>query len=640
MSVHIFDEIIDIDKIDNEIIETYIENNYSYSLSLKIIPEKYKTYDICLKAVRLNILLFYYVPQHLKTSKLYLVGIKNYENDCGYKLPIYYKYLNNEIRLEIVKKDGSKIKFFDRENITKEIVNEAVKKGKGGISNVLNYCLTHQIDYETFLTAIENERRMSPFSARQIINMIPIKLLDHYSCEKLVEKIPEIFFYIPIKYINKKLFLKSIDGFNNIIYNIENDHIKVCQKHPLLNFVNIYFYCDEYLKFLTYDICLNKVFGTPGGKYFSLKYLPENYKTKEVCIKALIDNIIDNINFVPKNIFKEVLSSACKENPNIIKKGIENCLGFKNISEIFIENIYEKPKVSINIVKYFCNPRNLKDFYKLFIDNREYLQEEIEYIYKKFKNEHETKMLNDIINIFNIIIKKKKGDEEDDKLYIIDGFIPGGIGTILEKLLGNQYIYINDTTPKQLQKILNSLNIDKIKILNVKSFKKQKIDIISKYNNIIPIISHNTDINLINMDYTELTKMVNVVNGKYYTNPYYNRTYVSNNNIIDYDEEEEYYYFSYHFIVNYNKIDFLLLYFECYRKMEENNFKLSIDNFEIPNKKYLKKARYIPVFLNEIIIYDDENNKINIKTLTKKLKTYICKFDKTLSNKITVKKVI
>jgi hypothetical protein len=661
--------------LDNEIIETFIEHNYNDSGFFLYIPQRFQTYELCLKGVRLNGYLLQRIPKNFFTNELYFEAIKNNK-----EFPVIPGFLNDEMKMEIIKKTPEKIKYFLY--ISKSLVEEAIKIGKGSLTNTLSF--VHKEIFETlesdiFIKAIENETvkvNLNKFDLNRIRNIIPEYFYSHKNCKKLIEKIPQFFFYLPFRFINEKNFLKSIESFNNKIEKIKmefdenyNPHIAQEIFHPLelnetkynsTNFLTNEL-CEEMIyhfpsvirmipkKFISYELCYETVLNNKRSMYFNFKLsdIPKEHRSIEICEKMIYKNI-KNCIYVPKKSMKAIKNIFIAK-PNLFTK-IKHYLksqnnNYENIEiEILIENIYKKPKVFSSIAKQLLNSfgkQFLTKFFNIFFDKRDFFNEKLEEIYKKFSNEYESKLLNDILTIFDVLIIKKWG-KENNNFYIINNFIKG-INRILTKIENNALVG-DSSSPKILENMLRN-NPKDIFLIESCNIKKNIIDIIQKYKNAIPIVNQKSKINLVGMEYDEVSNLINIINGKYdygdyydYDLDYYN-DFLIDKKIKNYDKKKEILYDDNYLKNNYELVDFLLLYFERYRIMKNNNFELSLENFEIPNRQYLKYSRYSPIYLEEIIEYDN-GNKIDIKDLTNELKKYVKKFDKTFGNKITKNKVV
>jgi hypothetical protein len=633
----ILHSIIPYEKIDVKMMKTYIENNYDM-VPLSYIPPEFKTYEIMLLGVRLNGLFLCKVPSNLFSNELYLEAIKN-----NNEFPKIISHLNDELRIEMVKKNGYEILDFESNKINKELLEEAVKKGKAGINIFLkSNVLKEYLDYKLFITSLDNqlekEINYQNYSAlldcpKKLVNLIPNNLFNKKKVwEKLIKINPNTFFFMPKEYLNHDFFTKVVENYNEIL---RSKRFFEIIDHPMTYGLKLGF---DIGKFLTYDICLNKLYGSSGGGC-CLDSIPKDYKTIEVCVKAVIDNDF-NINYVPRNLFDKVLKKTCKEDPYIFSF-IREKISDKNICEIFLENIYENPEVCNSIIEIFFKS-HYDLFYDLLVNNREYFQKKIDNFYEKINKEFEKNMLSDLISIFEIFIKLKNNDAEDNNIYIIDKFL--SISFLFDIFFRNDAFMFYSGTPKDTEKALKRI-FDKsgkekyVKFLCKDIINKKHLNAIKSYSKKILIAGFSSELNFSNMQYPKLTKLINLIKGNYYSR--WEEYCVIDSKIINFDEEQIYLYSIDYLKRNYDLIDFLFLYLDRFRLMMESNFELSLEKFEIPNKRYLKKARYMPVYLEELIIFENNNKfKISIKELTKKLKTYVAKFDKTFSNKITTKKVV
>jgi hypothetical protein len=302
----------------------------------------------------------------------------------------------------------------------------------------------------------------------------------------------------------------------------------------------------------------------------------------------------------------------------------------------------------------------------LFINYRNHFKKILDEIYKKFENDKN--FFNDFITFIDIFIIKLKNDK-DKYLYIFEKFkiseyLHNFLLNIFKNICENsekEIVNILNNTPKKLKNKIDFLQkFDLMGITNelVKNnvINKNKLEIIldsNKYSHIF-LDNEDSNLNLKNVEYNIIEKLVKAThcnyNG-YFLNeigevhhPFRNEPFHIDDKIIDERENKLNLYNICGNQCTYiekkiNCFEILTLFYERYLALEENNFELSMKSFEIPNKKYLKKSGYIPVFLEEILQYK-KDNEIKIININKKLKEHIKTFDKTQGNKITKKLTI
>jgi len=94
----------------------------------KNIPEKYKTYDICLLAIKSNSINFEYVPENLKTSEICLEAVKKAGYNLGY---VPEKLKTKELCMIAVQDRGKNLEYVPENLKTQEICQIAVANNEG-----------------------------------------------------------------------------------------------------------------------------------------------------------------------------------------------------------------------------------------------------------------------------------------------------------------------------------------------------------------------------------------------------------------------------------------------------------------------------------------------------------------------------
>jgi hypothetical protein len=626
--------------ISSEIINILIENK-----GLEFIPTKYKTYDICLEAVKHNENNIMYVPENYLTIDFFMELIKN--NYELFKKP-KREQLTKEIINEIVEINGNYLRIIDDNDKDEEIVKLAIKSG----ITVLKYIPQQFKNYKICETAIENQKNKIKIFENK--DLIPKSVIDKKMCEKLAEKCINFLEFIPNKLKDKEICLKGIENF--LINNDHKDEI-IMHDHPL-RFIPKKILTKEFLttdnldlkivknnpyslifipyNLRNYEICYEAIM---NAEYLQLNNIPKKicYCSLEMCVISVLENP-RNIHHVGKQYFADTIKKVYKKKPNFINKiinfvkDIDIDISQNLIQEIFLENIYNSKL--FDSLKMFIEYIN----YDFFINNRTFLDKKINEIYNKTNEEP----YNVLCKIFDIIIKKIYS--KDDYLYIIHGFDfwTQCISRIIKTLFNKNVIYINEHSPKKLKRITEGNN--RIFIIDPKkNIGSKQIDIMQNCGKAILLARKKLKkFELKELEHKKIYKLINIINID--TNilnftPIIDDKLIIDDLIINEDEKSEKILNEYDLDKVLNLLEYKLLYFERYKIMKDKNYDLSLKNCEIPNRYYLKCAKHIPTYLEEIIEYK-KNQSITISDINKKLKGYIEKHDKTLSKKITKNIVI
>ena len=108
---------------------------------LSNIPQEYRTYEMCLEAVRRNGITLCCVPRDLRSYEICLYAVKQYGYVLSY-VPI--KYRDYGMCLTAVKSSGFAIDYVPRVYLNKKLYIEAVKQN----GRVLKYIPIEERDYE------------------------------------------------------------------------------------------------------------------------------------------------------------------------------------------------------------------------------------------------------------------------------------------------------------------------------------------------------------------------------------------------------------------------------------------------------------------------------------------------------------
>ncbi len=187
-------------------IDESIKNNCEI---LKIIPEEFKTYELCLKIVK-NLLRCYtkqypsinkFIPKKLKSNYSFNI-------ELGKRYPITlinHYYYKNETYLEIVKYNGSALYIVPPEQRTYEICLEAVKAYGFAIEYVPEELLT----LELCLIAIKE--------GSTVLSFIPEKFKTDELCFEAVKIGGEYALKcLPVQFKTKKFYEKCIEYDNKL----------------------------------------------------------------------------------------------------------------------------------------------------------------------------------------------------------------------------------------------------------------------------------------------------------------------------------------------------------------------------------------------------------------------------------------
>jgi hypothetical protein len=308
------------------------ENNIYY---LKYLPEKYITYDLCLKSIKkIQFAIWDIIPYYLLDFKLCLTACK-YENKIINFIPDkFFRIIYN-----IIKKINIKNKNYNTDYI---------------IGN-------KNLNYSDYIELCENKHN-------KIKYISSIKYFTDYNlCESFCRNNGDNLEFIPKKFINYKLCVISIESSNylknlNIISDefINENLINIITKR-YKNKKNIFLLLnDKIIKFINYDLCV---------------------------IACLCDKI--NIKYIPKKFFDYKLCNLlCNKYKNILKYIPTYFIDYnlcKKSCRTFFTNLKYIPKkfIDYEICEYAClnNGYNLKyvpdelvdyDLYKLACKNNGY----------------------------------------------------------------------------------------------------------------------------------------------------------------------------------------------------------------------------------------------------------------------------
>lgn len=671
-----------------------MSNFYLFNIFLKAIIVDFKENDIskndfielCYEIVKKNGKLFtifynnyYYSDRNIFNENIKNELIKKSVESCGLEALGYISYdlkdttickiaINNDKK--IIKKYKSYIPddLIPKRLIDKEIANKMIEKYGAFINNIP----TNLIDYEISYKAIKNYERdlLDKNKNRNPLEAIPKEYINNEICYEAIKKIPTAIKFFPAKLIDYKLCYEAVKYFFSSLKYIPTKlkDYKLCYE-AIKNNSEAIMYTPKEL--IDEKLCNEAVYNNKKERVeFKLSDIPVEFRTLNICSEIIFKQSypanVKNFCFVPKLVQYKFAIKVINEKYDLIKFLIPNL----NISK---EELLLEILENYNSNKFFeynnvFNEFNLAKIVKkdLFINYRNHFKKILDEIYKKFENDKN--FFNDFITFIDIFIIKLKNDK-DKYLYIFEKFkiseyLHNFLLNIFKNICENsekKIVNILNNTPKKLKNKIDFLQkFDQMGITNelVKNnvINKNKLEIILDSNKYSYIFLDNEDsnLNLKNVEYNIIEKLVKAThcnyNG-YFLNeigevhhPFRNEPFHIDDKIIDERENKLNLYNICGNQCTYiekkiNCFEILTLFYERYLALEENNFELSMKSFEIPNKKYLKKSGYIPVFLEEILQYK-KDNEIKIVNINKKLKEHIKTFDKTQGNKITKKLTI
>jgi hypothetical protein len=230
-----------------------IKNNIC---SLKNIPEKYKTLEICEISILNNSLSLQYVPNNLRTYDLCIKSVIKNSYSLEY-VPEKLKDIN--ICMIAINRNGFTIKFVPETLITLDICKLVISK----YPSTIKYISNNLINLDLCKIAINKD----PY----VLEYIPDEFKSFDICMELVSQNGELLEFVP--------------------YNIKT--YEMCTI-AVLNYGLALLYVP--IKYKTYELCLYAV----SNKGFTLAYVPIEYKSLEICLKAVINNG-NALAYVPEN---------------------------------------------------------------------------------------------------------------------------------------------------------------------------------------------------------------------------------------------------------------------------------------------------------------------------------------------------
>ena len=262
------------EETDEEILEKIKKNGWSLQLydrtperclaavkqdgrALRFVHKKYKTYEVCLEAIK-NGGALSLVPRELLTAEFCLEAVKH--NGIALK-SIPFNLITSKMCLVAVKQNGRALEYVPVEMKSSAICSEAVKNS----SSALEYVPAKMMSLEMCLVAVKRNGRA--------LKHIPQKMKTFEVCLAAVENNGRALEYVP-KFSRKPQICLAA--------------VKSCGGSAL-----------EYAPAITFELCLEAV----KHSGFSLHYVPDSMKTLEICLTA-VENSRSALEYVPDE-FKE-----------------------------------------------------------------------------------------------------------------------------------------------------------------------------------------------------------------------------------------------------------------------------------------------------------------------------------------------
>ena len=303
--------------------------------AFKFIPDNFKTEEMCNIIFNEDKKQVVYIPSQYRTEEIWLEYFKHKLENGIKELPQNLK--NEEFYLKIIAINGyfEKLKYIPQEDITEKIIIETVKQHYYNVSYlpdrfktdkfylklvkinpcIIRYMPDHLKTKNLCLRAFKKDANMFEY--------IPNRFKDKYLCNKAVEVNNHLISFVPNIFKDKDILVKA---FKNKAYDDEipkqlktelyNDLICKYNQPNLLKYLPDRFKTKELClkafnqdpfvltcipeKFITQEMC-NIAFEKYGGNYQGLKLIPDKFKTEEMCNKAFEKSIF-NIEYIPDRL--------------------------------------------------------------------------------------------------------------------------------------------------------------------------------------------------------------------------------------------------------------------------------------------------------------------------------------------------
>jgi hypothetical protein len=629
---------------DDNLYKKILENSSLNKIKIfEHFPLNFRSKEVCLTALKnCKYNIFSLIPNDVKDYDIYLEAVKNM-----YQLTLLHKI--NMIPSEL-------IDYKMLIEISKNIIismDYYYERSIGNINFIKNLP-NEKITYEVCLNLIRNNRVFSPY----IKEIIPESFID----DNLRYEFIQSNIYKPYRDFKETKYGKFLD-LGIISNNKINEDIAL-----ILIELNPFNFEHLPKRIITKEFILKSA-RINGNVIESLHYggqFPKRELTYEIYMEAIKNGFI-RFGFLPKKLKKDYYIML-----ELIKKNGNNGPGNSKLHQFLdlyendilriareipeIDKEYQKNNIIIFLDKYFEETTNHNFFLKLFkqnykdnnllfkglsyknlqkiiksfhilFDKNEYkefykdekFEDTINKIYGELEDYSENLSI-DLKRLFEIIIKIDKKND-DNNVYVADNFL--NISFIFSIFYGNNISFISDhRIPIKEKNIVNNDKICFIKYGNAKKISNEKFELLLRRKKIIlEDCKQKLKIN------SEKAKNIVKINKKKYDNKQFdieNYLYnynTINNDVVDFDKKTIRKLHNWDFFKDeFNMVDLLLVYLDRYEKMFNNNFnfvsKIFFDN------EVLKSNGYLPEFLIEILKYN-ENEKITIAELVKKLKNYI-----------------
>jgi len=269
--------------------EVYLAAVKKYRYMLRDVPDNLITYDMCLFAVR-YIHSFEMVPKKFRTKELFLTAIKNdpcliihdeeYEFDSaelyalrldavtrnGYALHlIREQYITRELCVAALISYPEEIEVIQEQYLTPDLLLEVAKKN----GEILEFLNENDKSYEICMAAVTQRG--------YALEYVPEKFKTYEMSLASIKSSGE-FDVIPTEHLTAEMYITSIFSGKDMIDRLP----------------------DEYR---TPEIC---IFAALDKNIHAFKHIPENLKTYELCL-SVVKRDIRQLLYVPKNFSDKIM---------------------------------------------------------------------------------------------------------------------------------------------------------------------------------------------------------------------------------------------------------------------------------------------------------------------------------------------
>ena len=281
-------EIQFMDEADNKVSLNYIEKNWTvlkpiclWLNDLRLVPDKFRTPELCELAVKQNGLALEYVPENIINKELCEIAVQK----DGRSLEFIPEKLRTPELCELaVKQDGSSLRFIQQKQRTIELCQIAIASNGSSLQYVPEKLITKELcelavkqngaslNVVSYFLRTKELCEMAVKQSIYAIMSVPEKLKTLELCEMAVKQDKDAFKYIPNKYKTPQLC-----------------EVVVKQNSDFLRFV------PKELR--TPELCELAI--KQDG--LALEYVPDEYKIPELCEVALQKNK-NSIYFIPSHL--------------------------------------------------------------------------------------------------------------------------------------------------------------------------------------------------------------------------------------------------------------------------------------------------------------------------------------------------